>query len=106
MSIKAPDRALSRQMRSLIDRAERDASRAFGSRVGVIMVFVPFDVDDSEMQYIANVKREDGVDMLRRAYVRGLRRKAEPDRVPGWPGDAREAVQDHAGKHRSSARRT
>jgi hypothetical protein len=27
------------------------------------MVFVPFDVDDSEMQYIANVKREDGVDM-------------------------------------------
>jgi hypothetical protein len=70
MSIKHPDRQLSKQMRSLIDRAERDASKAFGSRVGVVMVFVPFDVPESEAQYISNVKREDGIDMLRKLFAR------------------------------------
>lgn len=70
MSIREPDRQLSKQMRKLIDRAERDASQAFGSRVGVVMVLVPFNVPDSEMQYIANVKREDGVDMLRKLFTR------------------------------------
>lgn len=70
MSIKKPDRDLSRQMRSLIDRAERDASRAFGSRVGVVMVFVPFDVPEAEAQYISNVKRDDGVDILRKLLAR------------------------------------
>jgi hypothetical protein len=70
MSIKQPDRALSQQMRKIIDRAERDASRVYGGRVGLIMVFVPFDVPQAEMQYIANVKREDGVDMLRKLFTR------------------------------------
>ena len=70
MSIRQPDRRLSQQMRQMIDRAERDASRAYGSRVGVVMVFVPFNVPDSEMQYIANVQRKDGVDMLRKLFAR------------------------------------
>lgn len=70
MTIKQPDRELSQRIRGIIDRAERDATRAYGSRVGLVMVFVPFDVPDSEMQYIANVKREDGVDMLRKLFLR------------------------------------
>lgn len=70
MAIKQPDRELSQQLGKLIDRAERDATRAYGSRVGIVMVFVPFGVPDSEMQYIANVKREDGVDMLRKLFTR------------------------------------
>lgn len=70
MSIRQSDRQLSRQMRKIIDRAERDAERAYGSRVGLVVVFVPFNVPDSEMQYIANVKREDGVDMLRKLFLR------------------------------------
>lgn len=70
MSIKQPDRALSQHMRKIIDRAEREASRIYGSRVGLVMVLVPFDVPDVEMQYIANVKREDGVDMLRKLFTR------------------------------------
>jgi hypothetical protein len=70
MAVRQADRALSQQMRKIIDRAERDASKIYGSRVGLVMVFVPFNVPDSEMQYIANVKREDGVDMLRKLFLR------------------------------------
>ena len=70
MSIKQADRRLSEALRQVIDNAERETERAFGSRVGVVMVFVPFNVPDSEMQYIANVKREDGVDMLRKLFLR------------------------------------
>jgi hypothetical protein len=70
MSIKQPDRALSQQMRKIIDRVERDAERAFGGRVGMVLVLVPFDVPDAEAQYIANVRREDGVDMLRKLFAR------------------------------------
>jgi hypothetical protein len=70
MSIKQPDRELSRQMRKLIDRAERDASRAFGSRVGVVMVFVPFNVPEAEAQYISNVDRTNGIDILRKLFAR------------------------------------
>jgi hypothetical protein len=70
MPIRQPDRELSRQMRKLIDRAERDATRAYGSRVGIVMVFVPFNVPDAEAQYISNVKREDGVDILRKLFTR------------------------------------
>jgi hypothetical protein len=70
MSIKQGDRALSQQLVKIIDRAERDCERAYGGRVGIVMVFVPFNVQDSEMQYIANVKREDGVDMLRKLFLR------------------------------------
>lgn len=70
MSIKQPDRALSQQLRKIIDRAERDASRAYGGRVGLVMVFVPFNIQDSEAQYISNVKREDGIDMLRKLLTR------------------------------------
>jgi len=70
MAIRQSDRQLSQQLRKLIDHAERDASRAYGARVGIVMVFVPFDVPDSEAQYIANVRREDGVDMLRKLFAR------------------------------------
>jgi len=70
VSIKQPDRALSLKMREIIDRVERDAERAFGSRVGMVLVLVPFNVPDAEAQYISNVKREDGVDMLRKLFAR------------------------------------
>lgn len=70
MSIKQPDRALSQQMRKIIDRVERDAERAYGGRVGMVLVLVPLDVPDVEAQYIANVKREDGIDMLRSLFKR------------------------------------
>lgn len=70
MAVRQPDRALSQQMRGLIDRAERDASRAFGSKVGVVMVFVPFGIPDAEAQYISNVNREDGIDILRKLFAR------------------------------------
>lgn len=69
-TIRKADRDLSRKMRAIIDRAEREATRVYGSPVGLVMVFVPFDVPDSEMQYIANVKRADGVDMLRKLFTR------------------------------------
>lgn len=70
MSIKQPDRALSQQMRKIIDRAERDAERAYGGRCGMVMLFVPFGRDDSELQYIANVQRADGIGMLRALFKR------------------------------------
>ena len=70
MSIKQPDRALSQQLRKIIDRAERDADLVYGGRVGLVMVFAPFNVPDVEAQYIANVKREDGIDMLRKLFAR------------------------------------
>lgn len=70
MAIIEPDRKLSQKMRDIIDNAERDASKAFGSRVGIVMAFVPFDVPQVEAQYISNVKREDGVDILRKLFAR------------------------------------
>jgi hypothetical protein len=70
MGIRQPDRELSRKISNIIDHAEREASRAYGARVGIVMVFVPFDVPDSEAQYISNVKREDGIDMLRKLLAR------------------------------------
>jgi hypothetical protein len=70
MSIKQPDRALSQQMRKIIDRAARDAARAYGSPVGAVLVLVPFNVPEAEAQYISNVKRDDGVDILRKLFAR------------------------------------
>jgi hypothetical protein len=70
MSIKQPDRVLSQHMRKIVDRVERDAERAYGCRVGMVLVLVPLNVPDAEMQYIANVKREVGVDMLRKLFLR------------------------------------
>jgi hypothetical protein len=70
MSIRQSDRMLSQKLRDIIDGAERQAEAAYGGRVGLVMVFVPFNVGDSEMQYIANVPRSDGVDMLRKLFAR------------------------------------
>lgn len=70
MSIKQPDRALSQEMKKIISRAERDAERAYGGRCGLVMLFFPFDRPDSELQYIANVQRSDGIDMLRSLFKR------------------------------------
>lgn len=70
MSIRQPDRNLSLELPRIITRAERDAEIAFGARVGIVMILVPFDVPDSEAQYIANVKRSDAVDMIRKLLER------------------------------------
>jgi len=70
VSIRQPDRQLSREMRRIIDRVERDASRAFGGKVGMVLVLVPLDVPDAEAQYISNVQRSDGVDILRKLFAR------------------------------------
>ena len=70
MSIRQPDRELSRRVQKIIERAEREASRAYGSRVGVVMVFVPFNVPEVEAQYISNVPRTDGIDILRKLFAR------------------------------------
>jgi hypothetical protein len=70
MAIKQPDRELSQALPEIITRAERDAERAYGRRVAIVMILAPFDEPDVEAQYIANVEREVGVDMLRKLFAR------------------------------------
>ncbi len=65
------DYNLSLRMQGLAQAMDEVLEEQYGSRVGFIVIFAPFDqVPRTEVQYVSNVGRDDAIGIIRTLFQR------------------------------------
>ncbi len=68
--MKAADRKLSGTLQGMAEGLDEVLEKFYGSRVGFVLILAPFDQPQTEVQYVSNTAREDGVLLIRKLFER------------------------------------
>jgi hypothetical protein len=68
--VSEADVRFSLKMRAIAEAIDDVLADQFGERIGFILITAPFDRATTEVQYVANVERGQGIDLMNNLYRR------------------------------------